>query len=320
MANIRDWTALSRPYMGRAAHHALNADIATRVRLPAGGLNAEAAEAYEFEPIDPYDLNVEYERPGVTKHFQAVLNDQRLSQLFDRKHGFVSFSGADIQAAIWFPIFGEAGVYSVNSLQTITVSTFRDMIPGRKLGTASAVGYARGTRTVAGSLVMVLAEQDAFSSFLPTIESFRKHADQGENPFYLDRIPPFWLVLTAMSEVADDLDTEDQFLHSGSMVIRGINLVSTSNTLSVNDIYTETMYQYVAEDILPFASRDMTSVLKQIRERVSLQRQQELNSTRERFLKFTNQQVEIQENLKFNIESASQPGAFESPAFDTGIA
>ena len=300
MSNLNDWTRLNRGKIDADYDQALRLDIESQLSNPTnpsaragGGLFAEGMENAKKHGLRSTAAK---DPPHVAQSWKQFLEDIRLRKLMEEHSQLISYSGADIRCVIWFPIQGEAGVYELNSVQTITVSTFRDLIPGRVLGRASVNGYARGTRSVAGTLGMILAEQDAFTPFLPTIEADRILSAHDERPFYLDRIPPFWIILTAASELIGAADTANPYIHAGSMVLQGVRLFETGLTLSVQDIYTETMYQYVADDMQPFSSNNIKDMLREFQSVITLRREAEQESVRN-----------IYQRYRDNVVSVAQP-------------
>jgi len=76
---------------------------------------------------------------------------------------------------------------------------------------------------------------------------------------YIEDIPPFDILVRAATESAAK---PDGGTYSSSFVLKGVHLAESGGTLSVHDIYTEIMYQYVAEFIIPFHSNMTIKELK----------------------------------------------------------
>jgi len=306
MSNIRDWTSLNRPTIDVDYDQSLRLDIESQLSNPTnpaaragGGLFSEGMEQAKKKGL----RSTNTDPPRVAATWKQFLEDARIRRLIDERGQLISYSGSDIHAVIWFPIQGQGGVYELNSLQTVTISTFRDLIPGRVLGRASVNGYARGTRSVAGTLGMILAEQDAFTPFLPSIQVGGVLASHDEKPFYIDRIPPFWLILTAASEIER---TTPPYIHAGSVVLENVRLFEIGLTLSVQDIYSETMYQYVAEDIQPFSSNNIKDMLREFQSVITLRRVAEQETVRSTYQRYR-EQVVSQQPVEKSPERKSQP-------------
>ena len=66
-----------------------------------------------------------------------------------------SFSGADASAVVWFPQY-PSGARRLDSVHTISVSVHEGKGMARALGFKGVRGFARGIRTIAGSLILTV--------------------------------------------------------------------------------------------------------------------------------------------------------------------
>lgn len=140
-----------------------------------------------------------------------------------------SFSGCDIVASI--DILDSSNIrksHILGSLLTLTYSTFQDKKPVRSLGNINAKDYVYGPRTIAGTMIFAV---------------FNKHIiyeiSGGNETSLMDELPPFDISISYANEYGIQ----------SRMAIYGVRIVSEGQTVSVNDIYTENTYQYVAQDI-----------------------------------------------------------------------
>jgi hypothetical protein len=170
-----------------------------------------------------------------------VITDSRLP----RPVTYNSFSGADIRAAAFMPDpNGEApegGTYKIFAeLQTVTISSTRNVFPVRRLGESHAHRYTRGARTIAGTLIFAVLDQDVMS------ELYRRDRSEvsAGAPFFVDQIPPFNVFV----------DCQNEYGNIASTGLVNVHLVNFGQTLSVDDIYLESTYTYVAEQFVPFVS------------------------------------------------------------------
>ena len=80
-------------------------------------------------------------------------------------NGYNSYSGCDIVVTARLnKITGtkkelKEKVYTLGSLQTLSVSTHQDKKPVRVIGSVNALDYTMGQRTIAGSLVFAVFDQ-----------------------------------------------------------------------------------------------------------------------------------------------------------------
>jgi len=154
-----------------------------------------------------------------------------------------SFSGTDITAYISVPP-APGTPYSksetvqgiLGTLQTISYSMHREVVPVRALGKSRAHAYTRGPRTIAGTMVWTTMDQYVLAAALehyhgPALDTSTVLADQ---------LPPIDVVITFANEWPGEYS---------KMVIAGIRMVNEGSTMSIDDMITEQTNTYVATDI-----------------------------------------------------------------------
>lgn len=179
-----------------------------------------------------------------------------------------SYSGTDIQCFF----FGEniqpvlADIYSANSLtetekkflaakisinnkvvlpfaelQTLTISSARSFGPIRRLGEIEPVEYKGGARTIAGTMIFSMINRDIFSQYMdrviPGVEN-----NNWSGPDFVDQIPSFNILIKGGNELGRE----------GSGILIGVKITNFGTTFSVDDMYTESTYNYVARHYSPF--------------------------------------------------------------------
>lgn len=155
-----------------------------------------------------------------------------------------SFSGVDIQAAIWIPPTRNRpqGTYKLwSEIQTITISSERPAGPVRVLGMATPRDYIRGVRTIAGSMIFTTIDRDVFADVLQNSD----REAPADHPIYVDCIPPFHVVLTARNELGS----------AAGLTILDCTLTNMGQTYSIDDLMLETTYTYVARYVTPFMNQ-----------------------------------------------------------------
>lgn len=183
--------------------------------------------------------------PAIVKNpnlLQQRLKEGTLGQVKES-----SYAGADILAYINIPLLDDPTQLSSNTpsarilgeIQTISISSTRSISPVRTLGRSNPIGYTRGGRTFAGTLVFAAFGRDVFSDlYRPDIvESFI----DSSTSLFVDQLPPFSIIITASNELGG----------LAQQIISGITLVNYGVTYSIDDIYTEVSYTYVATDVTP---------------------------------------------------------------------
>lgn len=166
---------------------------------------------------------------GYTDDKGVWIESQHLEALY------TTYSGADIVAEIVLPherlILGE--------LQTLSYSIHRENTPVRILGHVNPVGFVKGPRTIAGSLIFTVFNYYAFYR----VKQFGVSIAQGLYPV-ADMLPPFDIVVTFANE-------------NGSMSklkIYGVTMIQEGQTMSVDDLIVEQTYQYMARGIQPMTA------------------------------------------------------------------
>lgn len=172
-----------------------------------------------------------------------------------------SFSGCDMTASIvydWIST-GEDGkekknysTHVLGEIQTISYSIHMEKRPVRSIGNVNAKDYVMGPRTIAGSLVFAVFNKHFAKNIM---DEHNKLFEDGE-AFLVDELPPFNIVISFANEYG---------LRS-KLVIYGVRLLNEGQVMSVNDVFTENTYQFMATDVeymnteLTYQSRDKNSV------------------------------------------------------------
>ena len=140
----------------------------------------------------------------------------------------------------------------MQNLQTITFSTHSEMYPVRAFGSKAAKAYARGIRTVAGTLIFLLKENDPFiNEIIVSPEVMVANGPYEKKKCYIDNLPEFDLIVQASTEVPDR-KLGFPISRGTSLYLQGVNLPESGGTMSIHDLYTEIMYTYVAGFVVPF--------------------------------------------------------------------
>lgn len=148
--------------------------------------------------------------------------------------GCNSYSGSDMVAIMTIPgLSGSKGTYVLGSLQTLSISTNMQRTPIRSIGNVNAKDYVMGPRTIAGSLVFAVFDKHFAYEAMEAIQG-----EIGSYTFLADELPPFDITVTMANEYGK----------MSKLVIYGVRLVNEGQVMSINDIYIENTYQFVARD------------------------------------------------------------------------
>lgn len=150
-----------------------------------------------------------------------------------------SYSGCDIVAEIYLP--GEDLPLTLGDLQTISYSTHREAVPVRVLGHTAPIGFTRGTRTIAGTMIYTVFNQYTFYRLKVLADQLRSM----HHPL-ADMMPPFDTTVTFLNEYGS----------MSKLKIYGLTVVDEGSTLSIDDMLTEATLSYVARGMQPLTYAD----------------------------------------------------------------
>lgn len=152
---------------------------------------------------------------------------------FDNSMVYNSYAGVDIVAHMVLP--GEEPV-ELGELQTFSYSSHRENVPVRTLGHSSPIGFVKGSRTIAGSMIFTVFNNYAFYRF----RTFQ-HAIANRLYPVADMLPPMDMVLTFSNEYGS----------LSKMKVYGVTFVDEGATMSIDDLITESTMSYMARGIQP---------------------------------------------------------------------
>jgi hypothetical protein len=170
-----------------------------------------------------------------------------------------SFSGADCKVYA-----GRGSQRSLlESVMTVSLSIYEAKAPVRRLGHAAPVGFTGNIRSIAGSIVCLMkGDTHPLGPVMMGYTPEAKHVDDenisspykqitgGEDyqwRFQAGLIKPFNLLLLYKNEVGGDVGLQ----------INNIDIISESVVTSVNDIYTEMVFQFVATNVNPISKKPL---------------------------------------------------------------
>jgi len=187
------------------------------------------------------------------------------SSRWSKFRNFQTFSGSDIKAVMYLPMLTKASLTGKETtkfkifadLQTISISSTRSVSPIRVFGRSSPIGYTRGARTFAGSLVFATIRRDPFLDVADS--SIAESLVNSTTSLIADQLPPFSIVITAVNETGT----------AATQIIHGITITNYGTTYSIDDLYTETTYTYVATDVQVLSPADLRRGIAPTQEQAS---------------------------------------------------
>lgn len=180
---------------------------------------------------------------------QEKLFQADTTRRFNKQNDYQTFSGTDIQAIMYLPLLTKSSMVGRDTpkfkifadLQTISISSTRSVSPVRVFGRSSPINYTRGARTFAGTLVFATIKKDPFIEVADA--SVAESAVNASTSLIADQLPPFSVVIVGCNELGT----------VAVQAIHGITITNYGTTYSVDDLYTETTYTYVATDVTPLS-------------------------------------------------------------------
>ena len=150
-----------------------------------------------------------------------------------------TYNGTDCTVAVLY----NENIIILGNLETISYSIHRDKMPVRTLGRTYPKDYVRGQRTIAGSLIFVQFDESPLYALYNFFNKKLENAHRFSSPL-VDEIPPFDMMLIFTNE------------YGFSSIIRlyGVEITDEGGTYSINDIYSESVMQFIAKDIDPMVS------------------------------------------------------------------
>jgi peptidoglycan hydrolase-like protein with peptidoglycan-binding domain len=147
---------------------------------------------------------------------------------------YKSFSGTDTLAFIMMP--GSSPVV-LGSLTTISYSMYRNKKPVINIGRTNINGVTRGSRIFAGTMIFTLINQHWLKEVQEQLDWLK-----GFNELKVDELPLFDIMIVSANEYGNAV----------TMYIYGIDFTDEAQTISVEDLFTENVFSFVARDISNF--------------------------------------------------------------------
>ena len=174
-------------------------------------------------------------------------NEERLSNQISKY--YQSFSGTDTLAFIMMP--GCSPVI-IGSLTTISYSMYRNKKPVINIGRTNINGVTRGSRIFAGTMIFTLINQHWLKelqqqgkTWLSNYGYTNANGEWIPDDSYdlkVDELPLFDIMIVSANEYG----------HYVSMYIYGIDFTDEAQTISVEDLFTENTFSFIARDVSTF--------------------------------------------------------------------
>lgn len=184
-----------------------------------------------------------------------IEDPQKLGQ--DFTPNYISYSGVDMKAVIHVPPesmdkdktsqgdeedFDTSEYHSkpiiLADIQTLSYSIYREKYPVRALGYGYPKSFCRGPRTISGSMIFTLFDKQILHEVMQRV---KPDTQSDLSTVLIDQLPRFDITMTFSNEYGS----------ASSMIIHGVEIISEGTTMSIEDLLTENVVEYLAQDISP---------------------------------------------------------------------
>ncbi len=169
--------------------------------------------------------------------------------------GESTFTASDCRVLVEIPqtpVFNGSKIQSrvakqLIEITTLSVSIHRSKVPVRSFGYINPKGFARGSRTIAGTMVLTKTTAEVLYTFLQS----GLMADLSKDTTYtkLDQLPPIDFTLLFSNEAG----------YISSQRLLGVELVTDGTVVSIQDILLEQQITWVAADLTPLTPLNFNS-------------------------------------------------------------
>ena len=170
---------------------------------------------------------------------------------------YKSFSGTDTLAFIMMP---GASPVVIGSLTTISYSMYRNKKPVINIGRTNINGVTRGSRIFAGTMIFTLINQHWLKELQQQggtwLSNYGYTDVNGEwvpddsYELRVDELPLFDIMIVSANEYGNYV----------SMYIYGIDFTDEAQTISVEDLFTENTFSFIARDVSNFKAGKIGAV------------------------------------------------------------
>lgn len=148
---------------------------------------------------------------------------------------YKTFSGTDTIAFILLP---GCKPVALGQLTTISYSMFRIKRPVLNVGRTNVSGMTRGSRVYAGTMIFTMINEHWLAALADELDWIKGY----ETDIKCDELPMFDLFLVSANEYGAYVN----------MFISGVDFTDEQQTLSVEDMFTENVFQFIARDVFTY--------------------------------------------------------------------
>jgi len=140
------------------------------------------------------------------------------------------------------------------NVQTLSFQIFREKNPVSGCGSVKPLGYTKGVRRIAGTMVFVEFAQDTLYQLVTQNNIRLSLSDRGTRGAYVsaDQVPPLDLIVLFNNEYMSDTGQPK----ASVLKLFGVQFMSESTVLSIHNMFIEKTTNFIAEDYSPMRNTD----------------------------------------------------------------
>jgi len=136
-----------------------------------------------------------------------------------------------------------SSVLTLGHLQTLSVQTHREKNAVRALGKSYVSGHTRGPRTIAGSMIFTVFDEHPLYKLIRAMDDAKLSGetgyDVGASTLIPDQLPPIDLTIIFANEYGS----------ISRMGIYGVEFLNDGQTMSIEDLFSEQVMNFMARDV-----------------------------------------------------------------------
>lgn len=205
--------------------------------------------------VVPFSLNDLIDNPNGGMGLSIYNPDGTLT--VDLQNNFSTYTGTDLKIIVDLVDTDTASTIRKNQKQliectTFTVSIHREKSAVRAAGYINPKGFARGRRTIAGTMVLTQFTVDVLYRFL-LANQLSAH-DLSKDTLYVkvDQLPPFNMTMLFT----------DEYGNASYRRILGVDFVTDGVVYSTNDMLAEQTVSYMASDFTPLLNFEASALFR----------------------------------------------------------
>lgn len=176
----------------------------------------------------------------------------------DFENTFATYTGSDLRIIVDLvnapTISGNAQpIKQLIECTTFTISIHREKSSVRAAGYINPKAFARGRRTIAGTLVLTQFSVDILYNFLMNQQTLGSDVSKDTQYIKVDQLPPFNMTLLFA----------DEYGNSSYQQVLGVDMVTDGIVYSSNDMLAERTISYMAADFTPLLNVGASALFSQ---------------------------------------------------------